>query len=189
MRTLIILPFVLLILVSTPSYSINLLCGSVGIGCEKVDSSEVLTRDGYVYKKFSTKKFTGKVIGQIQYTVVDGLREGEYTAFLESGALYQKGSYQNGKKSGRWETYFNNGQLMYFVNYRNGLLEGPVEHYYRNGQIQMKGSHQNDKHHGKWWIYDLDNIGVLKYERIYENGTITWENGKWIGGVLNQLLD
>lgn len=189
MRSLIILPFVLLSLISTPSHSIDLLCGSVGIGCERVDYSEVLSRNGYVYKKFSNEKFTGEVIGQEQYKVVNGLIEGEFIRYMESGSLSNVGSYKNGKKTGRWDQYRYNGQLRSFHHYQNGLLNGPMEYYYDSGQIMMKGSYKNGKHHGKWWIYDMDNVGVLKYERIYENGTITWENGKRTGGVLNQLLD
>ena len=43
---------------ATPSYPSSLLCGTVGIGCKKVDWSEVVLRNGYVYKKFATEKFT-----------------------------------------------------------------------------------------------------------------------------------
>lgn len=165
---------------ATPSYPSSLLCGTVGIGCKKVDWSEVVLRNGYVYKKFATEKFTGEVTGQEQYKVVKGLKEGEYLGFHDSGALWFEGHYENGKKTGQWNSYFENGQLISFHHYENGLLDGPMEYYYKTGQIMMKGSNKDDKKHGKWWIYDIDNIGFLKFERIYENGKITWENGRII---------
>ena len=59
MRNLFTIPLLLISLsFATPSYSSSLLCGTVGIGCKKVDWSEVVLRNGYVYKKFATEKFT-----------------------------------------------------------------------------------------------------------------------------------
>ena len=75
MRNLFIIPLVLISLsFATPSYASSLLCGTVGIGCEKIDWSEVVLINGYVYKKFATEKFTGEVTGQEQYKVVTGLK-------------------------------------------------------------------------------------------------------------------
>ena len=179
MKWVLILPIVLLSLVSTPSYSGSLLCGTVGIGCEKVDWSEVVSRNGYVYKKFSNEKFTGEVIGQEQYKVVNGLIEGEFIRYMESGSLSSEGSYKNGKRTGRWTNYRKDGQISSFHNYQEGLSNGPFETYI-HGYLLTKGSFKDGEKHGKWWIYDIDNVGVLKYERIYKNGKITWENGKLV---------
>jgi hypothetical protein len=181
MKKLLLLLLLLMLLgFSTLNYSSSLLCGTMGIKCEKVDVSEVLLRDGHVYKKFATEKFTGEVTGQQQYKVINGLKEGKLIAYHSSGTLMVKGYFTRGLRTGRWDNYRENGQLMSFHHYQNGQLDGPMEYYYQNGLLLYKGAYKDDLQHGKWWIYDIDNTGVLKYERIYENGKIIWENGKTV---------
>ena len=55
MRTLFIIPLVLMSLVLTvsPVYSMNFLCGSVGIGCETLTRDYLIKKDDLYFKKFT----------------------------------------------------------------------------------------------------------------------------------------
>ena len=73
MKTLLTLPFLLLSLISFPSWS------------ETIE--DLVVRDGLHYKKFSDVPFTGEVTGLFQGKVKNGKREGPWVYYDENGAL------------------------------------------------------------------------------------------------------
>ena len=102
MRTLFIIPLVLMSLVLTvsPVYSMNFLCGSVGFGCETLTRDDLVKKDDLYFKKFTNVPFTGNVEGEWQGTFNDGIPEGPWKGFLKDGTIWEEftGTFKNGVK-------------------------------------------------------------------------------------------
>ena len=126
MKTLFLLPILLLSLISTPCLS------------ETMD--ELVKRDGLYYEKLSKTLFTGKVTGKEQGRIKDGKKEGEWVEYWGNGQLMSKVSYKNGKEEGEWVGYHRNGQLSSKGSYKNGLWEGDWVEYYGDGTLYKRGT-------------------------------------------------
>ena len=131
MKTLLTLPFLLLSLISFPSWS------------ETIE--DLVVRDGLHYKKFSDVPFTGEVTGLFQGKVKNGKREGPWVYYYPAGQLWGKGEFKNGKKEGPWVDYHDNGQLAGKGEWRNGKKEGPWVWYNPDGTLfkQFSGVYKN----------------------------------------------
>ena len=110
MKTLFLLPILLLSLISTSCWS------------ETTDSAVI--REGLVYKKFSDTPFTGNAIGKLTGYARNGIQEGEWSIYYNSGDLWKKGSYKNGKEEGEWTFFDERGYLKKKGSYKNGKEEG-----------------------------------------------------------------
>ena len=101
-------------LLSSPSWSENLVCKYTGFNCPEIDDFEELIEfDGLYYKKFTDTPFTGKVIGGwLQGSFKNGKREGKVVAYYDNGQLEYKGEYKNGEKEGEWVWYNKDGTLL-----------------------------------------------------------------------------
>ena len=112
--------------------------------------------------------------GQIYRTFFhnNGIEEGEYKEYTQSGTIKAKRFYMNGKKYGESMIYHNNGIIYILSYYVNNILEGVYEEYYENGQLKEKSNFLNGKYHGK-------------FESYFENGnkskTGYYDNDKKIG--------
>ena len=86
MKTLFLLPVLLLSLLST--------------SCWGVDSDDLVVRDGLYYKKFTDTPFTGKVSGNEQGKMKNGKKEGEWIAYHDNGTVKEEwaGTFKNGEK-------------------------------------------------------------------------------------------
>ena len=126
MKTLFLLPILLLSFISTPCLS------------ETMD--KLVKRDGLYYEKFSKTPFTGKVAGKEQGRIKDGKKEGEWVGYWGNGQLMSKVSYKNGKEEGEWVGYHRNGQLSSKGSYKNGLWEGDWVEYYGDGTLYKRGT-------------------------------------------------
>ncbi len=70
-----------------------------------------------IYSPFSDKPFTGRVVKffpieqiEYEYSVTNGLKNGEYISFYKGGNILEKGSYKSGVKEGTWtkfDQYYN----------------------------------------------------------------------------------
>ena len=98
MRTLFIIPLVLMSLVSFPSWS------------ETIE--DLVVREGVWYKKFSDIPFTGVIDGRISGKFLNGKFNGLFTHYWENGQLQTKGVYLNGKKEGRWVYFLSDGTAL-----------------------------------------------------------------------------
>ena len=73
-----------------------------------IDGKELVERKGVYYKKFSEVPFTGKVTGGKQGSFKNGMREGEWTEWQDTGPTFRyksRGNYKNGKREGAWVYY------------------------------------------------------------------------------------
>lgn len=90
---------------------------------------------------------SGSLFEEGSYT--DGVLEGPYRAFWESGDLYEEGTYRGGQFDGprRW---FMHNRLVELVTYRNGVIEGIYERYTPDGDVDMKGVLYDGDPCGRW---------------------------------------
>ena len=130
---------------------------------------DLVEREGTVYKKFSDVPFTGQVEGMKQGSLKNGLREGSWEEYYNSGALFEKGDYKKGKRESSWVGYHENGQLWYKGDFKNGKQEGSWVNYSKNGQLEGKGDYKNGKREGSW-VYYYDGS-------VNDQGTGTYKDG------------
>ena len=129
MKTLFIIPLVLMSLMSSPSWALS--------------EDDLVIRAGLYYEKFTATPFTGEVDeGVSKGSIKNGKMEGYWV--ISGLMLIQKGNYKNGKKEGSWETYWANGQLMLKGTYKNDKREGSWESYHKDGQLEGTGTYKND---------------------------------------------
>ena len=82
------------------------------VSSETIKESDLVVRNGILYKKFTNIPFTGSVEG-------NGVLGGS-----------EKGTYKAGKKDGVWEEYSSTGALLSKTNYKNGVLEGEFLNFF-----------------------------------------------------------
>ena len=98
MRTLLIIPLVLMSLVSFPSWGLTM--------------DDLVMRAGLYYEKFTATPFTGKVDEGLERGFYkNGKREGSRESYWSNGQLSSKGNYKNGKMEGSWESYYKDGSI------------------------------------------------------------------------------
>jgi len=133
MKTLFLLPILLLSLLST--------------SCWGVDSDDLVVRDGLYYKKFSDTPFTGKVSGQAQGSFKNGVMDGEWFFYWSNGQLQEKGSFKNAKKEGEWVSYWDTGQIKDKSNWKNNKREGERVNTNADGTVfhPYTGTYKNGK--------------------------------------------
>jgi len=92
MKSLLIIPLVLMSLVSSPSWALSM--------------NDLVRRAGLYYEKFTATPFTGEVDeGQEKGSFKNGKREGSWEHYWDNGQLFSMGDYKNGKREGFWVYY------------------------------------------------------------------------------------
>ena len=117
---------------------------SVGWSVESID---LVNREGLLYKKFTEVPFTGKIVGEFNGVIKNGIPVGSWIGYYDNGKLSWKGDYKNGKKHGSWIDYYKSGQLRNKGNYKNDKREGSWVWYSEDGTIYkvMTGTYKNGK--------------------------------------------
>ena len=142
MRTLFIIPLVLLSLVSSPSW------GSSFTG--------LVERDGLYFKKFSDIPYTGEYSGPLELetgSFVNGKPNGLWVSYYLNGQLRNKGEYQDGKRSGHWVFRRETGILYFEGSFKEGLREGFWKFFREDGSLWREGEYKNGKEEGYWISY------------------------------------
>ena len=132
MKSLFIVPVLLMSLMSSPSWALG--------------TYDLVIRAGLFYEKFTATPFTGEVDeGLLRGSFKNGKREGSWEGYWPNGQLMDKTNYKNGKEEGYSEWYWNNGQLGTKGNYKNGKKEGSFEGYFIDGVLNEKlsGTYKN----------------------------------------------
>lgn len=131
MKSLFIIPLVLMSLVSSPSWALGM--------------DDLVKRDGLWYQKFTATPFTGEVEGRWRGSIKNGKQEGSWEDYWPNGQLAMKGDYKNGKLDGSYESYSSSGQLLFKGNHKNGMREGFWESYHLDGSVLelLGGTYKN----------------------------------------------
>ena len=83
------------------------------------------------------------------WRMMDGKKNGKWTAWYENGQMALEGSYQEDKKNGKWTAWYKNGQMASEGSYQEDKKNGKWTEWYENGQIfkpwlssgSLKGRH------------------------------------------------
>ena len=132
MKSLFIIPLVLMSLVSSPSWALSI--------------DDLVIRAGLYYEKFTATPFTGELDEGLQRgSIKNGKKEGSWESYYDNGQLDFKGDYKNGEMDGSFEGYFTTGQLHIKGNFKNGEKEGYWESYNPDGSVDEKrtGTYKN----------------------------------------------
>lgn len=155
MKTLFIIPMVLMSLVSSPSWGLTM--------------DDLVERDGLYYQKFIDVPFTGEIDEEtIKGKYINGKKEGSWIIYYDNGVLHSKGMYKDDSKDGVWVGYWNNGTLDHKGNWENGKKNGSWTQYHSNGKLWSKGNYINGKRVGQWVGYWEK--GQLSFKGLYING-------------------
>jgi len=145
------------------------------IACNQQHSDQYITwrSDGLIYKGEQNEPYTGKVIDTlmsfiIEYDVVEGMQDGEYTVCLIEGIILMHGHIVKNKITGEWRYYYPNGQLESIGNFKNDVLHGKCVWYYLNGVMKETGAYLHGLATGHWYTYD--NEGKLLSIVLYDKG-------------------
>ena len=152
MKSLFIIPLVLMSLVSSPSWALS------------IDDLVGNDADGLAYQKFTSTPFTGKLNRGLQRgSFKNGKREGYWEEYRETGLLFKKGTYKNGKKEGYWEEY-------YLDSFSIDLSADFLGMKGVDKLMTSKGDYKNGKKEGYWESYKLDGTVWKDFNGTYKNG-------------------
>lgn len=98
----------------------------------------------------------------------NGVPDGEWKVFYESGKTAHEMSYKKGKKEGVVKEYNDDGRLIFEITYVNGVENGLSILYYTSGKLREKGAYKNGERDGKWINYNED--GTVAEEKIFVKG-------------------
>jgi antitoxin component YwqK of YwqJK toxin-antitoxin module len=104
----------------------------------------------------------------------DTFKNGNYSIYYKSGAVFQEGSYVNNLLQGEWRIYYENSNLKSIINFNKSKRSGPFTHFYESGTIQQVGKYYNNYPHGK----------IITY---YPSGNKKI-SGEYLKGILNGQL-
>ena len=140
MRTLFIMPLVLMSLVSSPSWGLSM--------------DDLVIRESLWNKKFNDVPFTGEIDeGLERGSYKNGKREGFWETYWWNGQLSYRGTYRNGKRDGFWTQYDPEGRVQLKHNYKQGDYHGNWESYHEDGTLFEKGEYKDGLRHGRWISY------------------------------------
>jgi len=100
----------------------------------------------------------------------NGKHEGPYVFYLDDGSLRTSGQYKDDKMTGVWKEWNSNGKQAQIEIRNNGYRDGECTYWYENGNMQCKGAYKMGKEEGKW-TYWKEN-GKLDKVVNYKDGVI-----------------
>ncbi len=111
----------------------------------------------------------------------DGVRVGEWKFYYKNTKLEQKGKYIKGKPEGDWRWFHENGNPWREEVFSKGKEDGPAIEYNDTGLVVAKGEYIEGEREGPW-IFEY---GDYKEEGSYKDGL---EDGEWKGTYKNGQL-
>ncbi|MEI6124433.1 MAG: hypothetical protein WCQ95_12485 [Bacteroidota bacterium] len=126
-------------------------------GKEKVVSIDNETAEIKIYFK------SGKLARQ--FSLNNGIYQGEYKRFYPTGQLYEKLTYVDDDASGDDTYYYPNGQLKEKRTYVYGDADGTGYEYYADGKLKETTQYYLGDKYGKCYKYDKNGkiVAVLTY--------------------------
>ena len=130
---------------------------------------EITTLESKPYTGIVTENYpNGKQKSWI--TIKDGLANGQWQEWLESGKLRYNAYWKEGKGHGLWQYFHDNGILKYEESYILDIPTGISRAYYDNGQLKDDFFWLQGKKQGVWTSYS--ETGVLLKTEIYDENKL-----------------
>jgi antitoxin component YwqK of YwqJK toxin-antitoxin module len=95
---------------------------------------------------------------------------GVYHEFNKHGVLVCEGKMVDGLREGEWREYYDTGELAIIQHYVKGEPHGRFMSYHMNGSKWSEGTHSNGKCCGMFRVYDEQ--GKLVRTMIYKEGVL-----------------
>ena len=170
MRTLFIIPLILMPLVFAPKqvHASNLVCKLINIGCETLTLNELIERDGRYFTKLNSAPFSGEVKGNSQGTIKDGYKNGLWIVHHQNGQVASRTYWKNGNPDGPHEYFYPNGQLELRGFWKNTALHGIEESFFENGHLWTRREYENGERTGFWIAFHSN--GQLLSKGVHKNG-------------------
>lgn len=134
----------------------------------------------------------GKVVGE-GIVEKNGLKNGFWKEYYQTGELKSEGKYKNNTKIGEWKYYHKNGQLEQTGFYINGKPDGEWNWFYKSGNLLRKEIYIEGLEEGISVEYSDSGAIITKgnYEEGMKQGQWIYEMGdhKEIGAYKDDLLD
>ena len=142
-----------------------------GCGSKPYDGSDLVLKDGLLYRGNQAEPYTGKVIGKadfktIEYYVLNGKKNGEFILRYRNNNVQMKGKIINNKNEGTWNYYYPDGVLESTGNFKNDLPDGIWKWFFGEGTLKETGKFVAGKREGKWLSYNSD--GSLYISREFK---------------------
>jgi antitoxin component YwqK of YwqJK toxin-antitoxin module len=140
------------------------------LSCENNDipKSDLVVKEGLIYKKGSDKPFTGREKAKIEdkiieYDIVDGIKHGDFRLYYEDGTIQIKGKIDSNRNVDKWQYFYPNGEVESEGFFVDDMPEGRWTWFFPNGKLKEEGSYHNGRRVGWWKQFD-------------ENGNVIFEN-------------
>jgi len=132
---------------------------------------------------------------EIEYK--NGVMDGQYVVYGDTGQPGIKGNFKNGLEEGRWTWWYANGNKMNEIDFSNGKVNGSILSWYENGLKQSQGKCSQGRKVGTWshWSEDgrlLSDTVYTEYDRTetsYDGDKkhTSTERGTWGSGSPDTL--
>jgi len=90
----------------------------------QVEFDDLVIKNNFIYLNESDNKYTGKVIGLVNGSVQNGLKEGKWTYYSAKNKIHKIITYKKGIKNGLQKEFYENNSLKYVGNSINGKKNG-----------------------------------------------------------------
>lgn len=97
-----------------------------------------------------------------------GKKNGEQTLYFQEGGLQIKQKYKDNVLQGLHTKFNQDGEKVFEVNYKDGAYHGNAK-MFMNGNLWIMKHYQFGKLHGKWIEYEIDQPGITKQIKYFEN--------------------
>jgi antitoxin component YwqK of YwqJK toxin-antitoxin module len=136
------------------------------------ETNYIVLKNGLICTIDDGKPFTGKVHDVIntqimEYDVVKGLKNGEFTIFSPNGKTLINGQIKDNKNEGLWQYFYPDGQLESNGYFKDDLTNDKWSWYYPDGKLKATGYYIDGKKNGKWTSYT--EYGKVKSEEVFRN--------------------
>ena len=133
-------------------FSLFLFTNLIFLSCSnKVDESNVIFKEGIVFKANQKKPFSGKTV-----------------KYYVNRQIAREIHYRNGIKNGEYEEWFSTGRTKSKSQYVDGKLEGLYCEWHPNGILLLEGFYLKNEKNGKWQTFNND--GTIQEEKYYKQG-------------------
>ena len=139
------------------------------------DHGRIVFPNDIIYTKDTSTPYTGKMLDTldnniiVKFSVVDGLKQGEYYLLTMDGNCAVQGYMHKNKNDGNWKYFYENGKLECTGDFINDEPTGKWIWFYKNGLIKCEGIFVNNKPDGKWIKYDEEgNVSLIVNYRVGE---------------------
>jgi antitoxin component YwqK of YwqJK toxin-antitoxin module len=106
------------------------------------------------------------------YTFSNGVKNGPFTDWNETGFKKQKGTYVNDKLDGTYFRWFNHGEYSSITTYKDGVIHGVMRYYSPTGVITSEEYYFFGK---LKFRFDYHDNGFLKQIQIFKSDSVVFQ--------------